>query len=389
MHEPKFLNMIKPIYCLVFTIGFLVLSFQYSLAQKKNIADQITHILSVAYPNGNNPGGMVSIKYKDFQYAKGSGVIHLETPKNIDAKTNFRMASVSKQFTAKAIHELIKADKLTLDTRISTFFPNLKGKVGEIQVRQLLNHSSGIADYENLMGDQVKKPLSDADVLRIIEPSETLFFEPGSRFRYSNTAYCLLALIVEQLTGKSYGNAMKTMFFDPFGMKNSLLYEVSRKIPNRAYGYHPQKDSFVFADQSLTSSTLGDGGVYTSASDYGKWLKNLKKELDGLKGEDNYLNVLNSMSVKGKITYSFGWFRGLDASNEPVWFHSGESTGFHNIVLFYPKTGEYVLLFSNRDDLLIAEVFDQIMKTLGVSIQGIDNQPLFTWLSKVYANQIP
>jgi len=358
------------------------------MAQEKKLAELVTQIFSETYPNGTNPGGIVSIKYKDFQYAKGSGVTHLETPKHIDAKTNFRMASVSKQFTAKAIHELIKADKLTLDTRISTFFPNLKGKVGEIKVQHLLNHSSGIADYESLMGDQIKQPLSDADVLRIIEPSETLFFEPGSRFRYSNTAYCLLALIVEQLTGESYANTMKTMFFDPFGMKNSLLYDVNRKIPNRAYGYHPQKDRFIFADQSLTSSTLGDGGVYTSATDYQKWLKNLKKELDGLKGEENYLNGLSSMTVKGPITYSYGWFRGLDASNEPIWFHSGESTGFHNIVLFYPNTGEHVLLFSNRDDLLIAEVFDKIMKTLGVSIQGVDNQPLFTWLSNVYTNQI-
>jgi len=381
--------MFKPTYCLVFTIVFLVFSLQFSLAQEKKLADLLSQIFSETYPNGTYPGGIVSINYKNFKYAKGSGVTHLENPKNIDVKTNFRMASVSKQFTAKAIHELIKADKLTPDTRISTFFPNLKGKVGEIKVRQLLNHSSGIADYESLMGDQVKQPLSDADVLRIIEHSETLFFEPGSRFRYSNTAYCLLALIVEQLTGESYADAMKTMFFDPFGMKNSLLYNVDRKIPNRAYGYHPQKDSFVFADQSLTSSTLGDGGVYTSATDYEKWLENLKKEMKAIKGEENYLNGLNSITVKGKITYSFGWFRGLDASNEPVWFHSGESTGFHNIVLFYPNTGEQVLLFSNRDDLLIAQLFDKIMKTLGITIQGVDNQPLFTWLSNVYANQIP
>lgn len=381
--------MFKPTYCLVFTIGFLVFCLKTSFAQEKNLADQITQIFTSAYPSGTNPGAVVSINFKGFQFIKSSGVSHLETPNRIDAKTNFRMASVSKQFTAKAIHELIKADKLTLDTQISTFFPNLMGKVGEIKVQHLLNHSSGIADYESLMGDQIKQPLSDADVLRIIEPSETLFFEPGSRFRYSNTAYCLLALIVEQLTGESYANTMKTMFFDPFSMKNSLLYDVNRKIPNRAYGYHPQKDRFIFADQSLTSSTLGDGGVYTSASDYQKWLKNLTKEMKGLNVEEDYLNRLNSMPVKGPITYSYGWFRGLDSTNEPIWFHSGESTGFHNIVLFYPKTGEHVLLFSNRDDLLIAEVFDKIMKTLGIAVQGIDNQPLFTWLSNVYANQIP
>ncbi|VTP97042.1 serine hydrolase domain-containing protein [Sphingobacterium daejeonense] len=120
-------------------------------------------------------------------------------------------------------------------------------------------------DYEGLIPVNQKDQLSDLDVLKIIEPLDSVYFQPGSKWRYSNTGYCLLALIIEKVSGKNYSNYVNEKIFSVFGMRNSLVYNPEDKISNRAFGYHLQNDKFRFADQSLTSATKGDGGVYTSA----------------------------------------------------------------------------------------------------------------------------
>ena len=354
----------------------------------QNLSSSLQRILEKNYPEKIGPGAVIYVFDGQEVFTANTGLASLISKEKIGSHTSFRMASVSKQFTAYAIYQLANNKKLNLNQRIDYYFPTLNKTVGAITVKQLLNHSSGIADYEGLMGDKWTVQLTDADVLKIVEPANETYFPIGSKFRYSNTAYCLLALIVEKVTKQSYPSYMQKHVFDPLGMKNSLIMSKERVPTARAFGYHPEKGQFIFADQSLTSGTMGDGGVYTTASDYAIWLGYLSKLLSNPTTKEFYLGKGNRFSVNQNVDYSFGWFIGKDKNGEDILFHSGESTGFHNIVVYYPNKRMSVSMFSNRDDLKLAGVFDEVMEILDIEIEGLEKEKLFHWLGKVYANAL-
>ena len=367
-------------------ILFTCFLFCFSSTKGQDLSSTLQGILEKNYPEKNGPGAVIYVLDEEKVSAASTGLASLKSKENIDIHMPFRMASVSKQFTAYAIYQLVNNQKLNLNQRIDYYFPTLNKSVGAITIKQLLNHCSGIADYEGLMGDKWTVQLTDADVLKIIEPATETYFPIGSKFRYSNTAYCLLALIVERVSKQSYPSYMQKHVFEPLGMKNSLIMSKER-VPNpRAFGYHPEMGKFKFADQSLTSGTMGDGGVYTTASDYAIWLGYLSKLLSDPKAKEFYFGNTYRFPVNENVDYSFGWFIGKDKAGEDILFHSGESTGFHNIVVFYPSKGKSVSMFSNRDDHLIAGVFDEVMDVLDIEIEGLEKEKLFHWLGKVYAN---
>lgn len=186
--------------------------------------------------------------------------------------------------------------------------------------------------------------------------------------------------MVERLTHKSYSDAIEQLIFNPLGINGATVYPtLDRK--KRAFGYHPQDDNFIFADQSLTSSTKGDGGVYISALDYSRWLDNSNALFD-----TKYWDTLQQQKVlvKDNIYYSLGWFMKYNTNGTFTIFHSGESTGFHNIVMFEPVTNKMITIFSNRDDFKIAQLFDDLAKENAVNALP---KPLFNWLNKVYMNE--
>lgn len=342
-------------------------------------AQNITGTINQVYTHTVEPGVSVAIKKEGKVHYYAKGLANLESSNAIDSLTTFRMASVSKQFTAMSIYQLIQSKNLAFDTKIRSLLPELPEITQNITVAQLINHSSGILDYENLMEEDRNTPLLDGDVLTYISTVDSLYFTPGSQFRYSNTGYCLLALLVERITGKGYTEAVQELIFKPLSMKNATVYPTTDNS-KRAFGYHEKDSLFYFADQSLTSSTKGDGGIYASAVDYNLWL-----DKDNPLFSADYWQAMDKFKilVKDNIYYSLGWFVKYDDKGTPWLFHSGESTGFHNIVLFYPYTNRMISVFSNRDDSKIADFFDLLTKD-----RMILNQPLFWWLNKVYSNEI-
>ena len=206
-------------------------------------------------------------------YNKAFGLSDTDRKKSIDSKTNFRLASVSKQFTAMCILLLEKDQKLSFDDPISKFFPELPSELSrKILLRHLITHTSGILDYEEIMDNSSNKQLLDIDVLNILKTQHKTYFNPGTEFRYSNSAYALLALIVERVSGQSFPEFMKERIFKPLKMKNSLVYDSQVQISNRSMGFARDKDKKLYAnDQSSTSAIKGDGGVYCSLNDYKKW----------------------------------------------------------------------------------------------------------------------
>src|SRR5262249_27488983 len=131
---------------------------------------------------------------------------------------------------------------------------------------------SGLVDYEDIIPQGTTIPVLDRDVLRLLLKQDKGYFSPGAKFRYSNSAYALLAQIIEVRSGAPYAQFLKANIFQPLGMSNTLVYEQGISVvPNRAYGYSREGTNFVRSDQSLTSSVLGDGGIYSSITDLAKW----------------------------------------------------------------------------------------------------------------------
>ncbi|WP_240543541.1 serine hydrolase domain-containing protein [Spirosoma foliorum] len=305
--------------------------------------------LMKATTQSNQPGTALLVEIDGkVVYQNGYGLANVKTKSNITPQTNFRMASVSKQFTAMAVLLLEKDKKLSLDDPLIRFFPEFNSQVArKVQVRNLLTHSSGILDYESVMNPNQHEQLSDADVLTLLKDRDSLYFEPGSQFRYSNSGYCLLALIIERVSGQSFASFIRERIFQPLGMNKSVVYEASKPIANRAMGYRQQGKTFVFSDQSVTSATKGDGGVYTSLVDYQKWQNALRNgTLVDLKSA--LIRMKQAIPDKPGSYYGAGWFFREPAN--PVLFHSGSTCGFNNFVVAIPSKKFLLAYFSNKAD---------------------------------------
>ena len=261
-------------------------------------------------------------------------------------KTNYRLASVTKQFTAAAILLLIEDGKISLDDRLRRWLPSLPSALDSVTITHLLTHTSGIIDYEDVIPAGTVAQLHDADVLRLLEPQDSVYFKPGTSYRYSNSGYALLALIVERASGKSFAIFLRERIFLPLGMNHTVAYEEGTStVSNRAFGYTLKDGVWTRKDQSTTSAVLGDGGIYSSIDDLTKWDAAL---YDSRLLSDNSRRLAftpHTATDRTDVKYGFGW----RITGETLW-HSGETVGFRNVIVRYPSRRLTVVVLTNRDD---------------------------------------
>ena len=329
-------------------LKFLIASLFVSITSLAQLRERLDSLMQATI-RANQPGAALLVQIDgETIYQAGHGMANVQTKKSITPATNFRMASVTKQFTAMGILLLEKEKRLTLDDPIIRFFPELSGQMArKVQVRNLLTHSSGLLDYESLMSPNQRQQLSDTDVLALLKDRDSLYFEPGSQFRYSNSGYCLLALIIERVSGQSFVSFMQERIFKPLQMNQSTVYEADKSIANRAMGYRKKDNTFIFSDQSITSATKGDGGIYTSLIDYKKWIDALNRgTLLDLKTV--LIRVEQAIRTNPVSYYGGGWF--FRQPTNPVMFHSGSTCGFNNFVVAVPARKFLMIYFSNKAD---------------------------------------
>ena len=355
-----------------------------SQTQSQDLKKQLHQIMEDIYPDSLPGASLLVIKDDKIIINEGFGLADLESKRKVTPATNFRMASVSKQFTAMCILLLYDRHKISLDDPITKYLNGLPSFAANVTIKNLLTHSSGLQDYESLIPPERTTQVTDADVLELVGHTDSLYFTPGTQFRYSNTGFCILTQIVEQISGIPYENFISANIFKPLEMLATMMYKKGENIPERAYGYHQKNDQWNFADQSITSATLGDGCVYTSLNDYQKWISALwDQKLFRFNKNSNPL--LPHVSISKKMDYGFGWFTSIEADGTRSDFHSGESTGFHNIVYQNPEKKTLIVIFSNSDDERIATAFDKAADTMQIKlILGKKNESLFDYLSKIY-----
>lgn len=332
-------------------LTFWALFFPFTTYSQMQLEKDLDALLSKQYKPTEAGIAVMVIKNGKMRYQKGFGLANITTKETITAQTTFRMASVSKQFTAMCVLLLVKQGKISYDDNLLKFFPDFSPIVGQkIKIRHLLTHSSGVWDYEELIPDSQKTQILDADVLAMLRSQSNTYFEPGSTFRYSNSGFCLLEQIVEKTSGQAYIHFIKEQIFKPLEMTNTHIYEANTIVPYRAMGFaRTKKGTLTDSDQSITSATKGDGCVYTSLEDYKKWYNAIRtNQLLNLEEELEKVHIRLPKNVQGR--YGCGWFYAQEAKNPLAIYHTGSSCGFSNGVLLVPSKNYLFAYFSNIAD---------------------------------------
>jgi CubicO group peptidase (beta-lactamase class C family) len=346
--------------------------------------------------DAKSPGFAVLVR-KDGRaiFERGYGVRDLRTLAPIDTQTNFRLASCTKQFTAMATMLLVHDGKLRYDENLSEVFPEFPGYSKTISIRNLLNHTSGLQDYETLMEQEEREgrhqwtaenQIHDAEVLALLEKQNSTIFPPGTKWAYSNSGYVLLGSIVAKISGKSFGEFLRERIFAPLKMEQTLAYEkVKNEVVNRAFGHSKEANDWKQTDQSSTSATLGDGGVYSSLSDLAKWDHALTQHT--LLRESEMRPAFAAVQLAGgaqpvwpgdsdrpvgsPVSYGFGWFLDPYRNHSRMW-HYGDTMGFHTYIERFSgdpagRGALTIIVLCNRTDLdpekLAAEAADLFIGT--------------------------
>lgn len=349
------------------------------LSQTREPVQSVENSVLSGLVKPDEPGFAVLMSYGGRNaYTRVEGVRDLRSKTKIEPSTNFRLASFTKQFTAMAIMLLVHDGKLRYDQTLAELFPDFPLYGKSITVRNLLNHTSGLTDYEDLMDaiEKAKGPLwspekqiQDEEVLKLLKQEEHGKFAPGTSWSYSNSGYVLLGIIVAKASGKSYGEFLQQRIFAPLKMNHTLVYQKGKnEVSNRAFGHSKEKDRFKETDQSSTSATLGDGSIYSNLEDLARWDDALRNHT--LLSEKEFQPALTPVKLSdgseshwpleanddnlhpGKpVSYGFGWF--LDPyQGHPRMWHTGTTMGFRTVIeRFTEGDGLTIIILCNRTDL--------------------------------------
>ena len=338
--------------------------------------------------NAHSPGlAVLVVKDGKQLFERGYGMRELKNAARIDKLSNFRLASCSKQFTALAIMLLVHEGKLRYEQKLTDIFPDFPASGNSITIRNLLNHTSGLPDYETLMEQTAssnpahpsphkwteENQIQDAEVLTLLkqaakqvhEQTNDAMFPPGTQWYYSNSGYVVLGLIVAKVSGQPFSEFLRQRIFVPLKMDHTAAYENGKdEISNRGYGHTKEAETWKQTDQSSTSATLGDGGIYSSLEDLAKWDEALRTNQLLSKNDmqpaltpfvfadgSNPRWPANSDRPEGTpVSCGFGWFLDPYRGHPRMW-HYGETMGFHSYIVRFVNDNLTIIILCNRTDL--------------------------------------
>jgi CubicO group peptidase (beta-lactamase class C family) len=303
---------------------------------------------------GTGPGACVLARQRGaIIYEHCVGMADVEHGEANTPETDFRLASLTKAFTATAVLTLVADGRLSTTTTLRHVFPDFPPWADRITIHHLLSHTSGLVDYEDVMAPGDTAQITDAGVRALLRTQDSTDFAPGSRFRYSNSGYAMLAQVIEAVSGVPFGRYLDSVVFAPLGMAGTVAHvEGVTVVPHRAFGYSRGPDgSWIRTDQSPTSAVLGDGGIYTSVHDLDRWLAVVEGRKALLPPALAALPFTAATRTDDpKVGYGYGWF--LDSiGGEPRISHTGTTIGFRNAIQRLPGEDVTVVFLSNRNEI--------------------------------------
>ncbi|SDJ06421.1 CubicO group peptidase, beta-lactamase class C family [Pedobacter sp. ok626] len=329
-------------------ILLLLVSTLLTFAQgDKDFSAQYDELLSAQFKPSETGAVALVAKNGEVIYKKAFGMANLELNVPMTTDMVFKIGSVTKQFTAVAILQLLEQGKLNLQDDITKYIPDYPTKGSKITIEHLLTHTSGIKSYTGMtdFGKMMPNNMTPLELIQIIK-TQPVDFAPGTKFKYNNSGYFILGYIIEKITGMPYGKYIEDHVFKLADMSTSYYGDNDRIIKNRAAGYDPGPKGL--GNAILLSMTLpyAAGSLMSTVGDLYKWnqalfsYKIIKKEsLD--KALKPY--VLST----GKATkYGYGLI--LDSlQGSPIILHGGGINGFLSYANYLPAEKVLVVVLSN------------------------------------------
>ena len=353
-------------------IGLLILSFSNCEQKETSLNSEVKQyakFISDMRSKGFTTGNILVYENGEIVFQSSDGLRSIDPIDSLTLNSQFRLASVSKQFTGVAIMKLKQAGNLDYDQKVNTILTDFPHD--NITIKHLLHHTSGIADYieiikENFVSQNSTKRyiLGNNEVLDIFyDTNPKLNFQPGEEYEYSNTGYLVLASIVEKISKQHFRDFLKENIFEPLGMSRTTLYNYQEgndpNMPNRVFGYRKTESEkgYELNDYHVVNDVRGDGGIYSTLNDLYKWnmaLVNYKVLPKEYLDEAWSWGTLNNGE---KITYGFGWFLFLEDKTKPkTVFHSGGWVGFSTYLFNEIETKSGYIVLTNNSTRVVADI---------------------------------
>lgn len=344
------------------------------LAQKNDIGvpidSRIDRIMQTHYAAGDFSGTVLVARSGAVLYQHAFGPANREWDVPNDLETRFEIGSMTKQFTALLVLQLVNEGKLRLDGHISDYLPYYRKDIGSgITLSELLSHTSGVPNFIGLPGF-LEGPASRThySAKDFVEKycSGDLEFEPGTKFHYSNSGYFILGAILETVSGKSYEELLRERIFEALGMKNSGYAHSETIIPHRASGYERSPAGFHNARYYDMSIPFAAGALYSTVGDLFLWDQ-------ALYGEQLLPARFRDLLFKPNLqNYGYGW--GIlvpEASSpyagEPIPMHGGAIFGFQSVIQRIVTHKETIILLDNSDSPKLLDIALEIRQVLAAN----------------------
>ena len=312
-----------------------------------------------SYESGLQPGIAIEvIRNGEVLHLGTYGFANIEEATPIANDTAFRLASVSKQFAAMAIMLLEEDGRLSYDDPVSRYLPEL-GFYEGVTIRHLLQHTSGLPDYYDVMDTSAGMP-TNRDALLLLQQLARVDFAPGERYEYSNAAYDTIGPLVAAVSGMSFAEFVRQRIFLPLGMTHSVVHDETKpEIANRAIGYEPDGEGFALNDYDPLNVIIGSGGIYSTLNDLYRWDQALYGETLVSKATLDLAFTSGTNNAGELLEYGFGW-RIDEVQGHKAVRHGGSWVGFRTHILRIPDLRFSIVLLSNRADTDAEDFVDRV-----------------------------
>ncbi|MCB9008482.1 MAG: beta-lactamase family protein [Ardenticatenaceae bacterium] len=319
--------------------------------QKDNrLTQEIDNLVQGTY-SPNEPGAaVIVVKNGEIIYRQGQGMANVELGVPIDPDMVFRLASITKQFTAVAILILAEQAKLAVDDPITKYLPDYPTHDHLITIRHLLTHTSGIMNCTE-MPEFLSLQRKDLSVPELIDSfkHQPMQFAPGKRWSYSNSGYILLGAIIEKISGQTYEEFIRESIFTPLGMKDSSYDTPLKIMPRRVAGYDKGPDGYTNSAYLSMTQPYAAGSLASTVDDLAIWDAALYTD-KLLKRETLKQAFTPFQLADGSLTmYGFGW-RLSEYEGHQMIQHSGGINGFRTHALRMPEDRVFVAVLSNNTE---------------------------------------
>lgn len=329
------------------TMYLILLFLPLSLLAQENYSKKIQKYTRAYADAYDFHGAILVSKNNTVLYEEAFGYANKEWTVKNTSTTRFPIASLTKQFTAAAILQLAEQKKLSLDDRLSKYYPNYP-KGDSITLHMLLNHTSGLQEYTQnpklfKFSINATHTVSKDTVVSLFQKMP-FNFAPGTFWGYTNTGYILLGYIIEQVSGQTYGDYIDKNLFQKSGMENSGLFKQEAVLSNKAYGYS-QTPSGLIAQTVLSYNIgFGDGGIYSTVGDLQKWSQALHGAT--IIGKD-YLTKMHQPNHENRGA-GYGVF--IDQFfDRKITYHTGNIPGYTSIMIHYVDEEINIIILANRE----------------------------------------